>query len=169
MLAEIETKLRGAPLERPEILISRGCPSLVYRPTWPTLKNLASAGREKLSLGVRTKTHKQFDLSVFLGNMHSMVSSEFSSVQLGQLFRLLLGLEFPLPNTDNGICFCRQANYVSGYHQGDLVSRWLMLMQLCAKNNGLTPVPWRVTIFLFVPMTWKLRIVLLDMAMLESS
>jgi hypothetical protein len=43
--------------------------------------------------------HSRFDLppdkvlrfrpTVFLGNMHSMVSLEFSSVQLGQLFRLL--------------------------------------------------------------------------------
>jgi hypothetical protein len=51
---------------------------------------------------------------------------------------------------------------------GDLVSRWLILMQLCA-NYVLTPTHWRVAIFLFVLMIWKLRIVQRDMAMLGSS
>ncbi len=51
---------------------------------------------------------------------------------------------------------------------GDLVSRWLILMQLCA-TNVLTPIHWHIAIFLFVLLTWKLRIVQLDMAMLGSS
>jgi hypothetical protein len=46
-----------------------------------------------------------------------MVSLEFSSVHLGQLFRLLLGLEFPPPNTDNGICFSGRAYDASGHHR----------------------------------------------------
>jgi hypothetical protein len=81
--------------------------------------------------------HKRFDIppdkvlrfrpTAFIGNMHSMVSLEFSSVQLGQLFQLLLGLEFPPPNTSNGLCFCGRANDTSGYHRLN-----------CSQNAGKT-------------------------------
>ncbi len=57
-----------------------------------------------------------FRPTAFLGNMHSMVSLGFSSVHLGQLFWLLLRLEFPQQNTDNGLCSCGRANDASGHH-----------------------------------------------------
>ncbi len=123
-----------------------------------------------------------------------MVSLEFSSVQLGQLFWLLLGLEFTPPNTDNGLCFCGRANDASGYHclncpqnpgksraQGhNLVvsavgfeNRRLGLLVVdidAAMHKPCThPTHWHVAMFLFVLLTWKIRIVQRDMAMLGSS
>jgi hypothetical protein len=64
--------------------------------------------------------HRRFDLSsdlglkfcptAFLGNILSMISSEFSSVQLGQYLLLILGLVFFLPPTTDGKCFCGREN-----------------------------------------------------------
>jgi hypothetical protein len=77
--------------------------------------------------------HRRFDLppdkelkfcpTAFLGNILSMINSEFSSVQLGQYLRLILGLDFPPPTTSDGHCFCGRANDVSGYHRLNC-SRW---------------------------------------------
>jgi hypothetical protein len=45
----------------------------------------------------------------------------------------------------------------------------LSVVDIDDANYVLTPIHWRVAIFLFVLMIWKLRIVQRDMAMLGSS
>ncbi len=59
----------------------------------------------------------------FLGNMLSLINLEFSYVQMGQFLRLILGLDFLPPHTDEGNCLCGKANDASGHHRLNC-SRW---------------------------------------------
>ena len=59
----------------------------------------------------------------FLGNILSMINTEFSSFQLGQYLKLVLGLDFPAPCTIDGQCPCGRANDSTGYHRLNC-SRW---------------------------------------------
>jgi hypothetical protein len=71
--------------------------------------------------------HKRFDIppdkvltfrpTAFLGNMLSMIHLEFSSVQMGLYLRLVLGMDFPPPNTSDGRCFCGHPHDASGNHR----------------------------------------------------
>ena len=46
-----------------------------------------------------------------------MINAEFSSVQLGQYLKLVLGLDFPPQLTSDGNCPCGRANDYTGYHR----------------------------------------------------
>ena len=59
----------------------------------------------------------------FLGNMLSLINLEFSSVQMGQFLRLILGLDFLPTHTDEGNCLCGKANDALGHHRLNC-SRW---------------------------------------------